>query len=316
MAGGILVVGSINMDLVVVAERRPAPGETLFGDTFRTVSGGKGANQAVAAARLGGATALAGRLGNDLFGKHLLGALRQEGIDTARVVCGPGETSGVAVIEVDRSGENSIIVVSGANAAWSESEIADAIGALKGRGTLLLQLEIPLPVVVRLAKAAREGGVRVVLDPAPPSPEPLPADLMASVDLLVPNEHEAAALTGIEIATVADAERAATALRQAGARAVIVKLGARGVVLQTDERTERMPGFRVQAIDTTAAGDTFAGGLAVALEEGRPLREAIRFAQAAAAISVTRLGAQSSIPTRAEVDAWLDEATEQGRSPQ
>lgn len=305
MAGGILVVGSINMDLVVVADRRPAPGETLFGSTFRTIAGGKGANQAVAAARLGGATAMAGRLGDDLFGDSLAQSLRQEGIDTSLVVRGAGETSGVAVITVDKSGENDIIVVSGANVGWTEPEIQAAVAALQGRGTLLLQLEIPLPVVIRLAQAARAAGVRVVLDPAPPAAEPLPAELLANVDLLVPNEHEAAALTGIRIETADDARQAATVLREAGVRAAIVKLGARGVVLQTAEGTEYIPGFKVQAVDSTAAGDTFAGALAVALEEGKQLHEAIRFAQAAAALSVTRLGAQSSIPARSEVDAFL-----------
>jgi len=305
MASGILVVGSINMDLVVVAERRPAPGETVFGDAFRTVPGGKGANQAVAAARFGGATAMAGRVGADVFGAAMVAALQAEGIDVSLVLGRAGESTGVAVINVDRRGENDIVVISGANVGWTEPEIVAAEAAVKGRGTLLLQLEIPLPVVARLARAAKEAGVRVLLDPAPPAREPLPTGLLADVDLLLPNEHEAAALTGIHIESLEDAVRAATALRRAGARAVIVKLGANGVLLQTDEGSAHLPGFRVDAVDSTAAGDTFAGALGVALAEGQSLREAITVAQAAAAISVTRLGAQSSIPTRAETEHWL-----------
>lgn len=289
----ICVLGSANMDLVVFADRPPAMGETVTGDRFLTVPGGKGANQAIAAARSGGAVRMVGAVGEDPYGDQVLAVLEQAGVDTtgiARVA----ETTGTAHILVERGGDNSIVVVPGANGTVHEP-VAGLDHALAGAALLLLQLELPLDAVTDGARAARGHGVKVVLTPAPV--QPLAADLLESVDLLVPNEHEAAMLTGAE-----DVDEAATALLDVVPE-VVVTLGARGV-LWRDRQGGRLevPAPEVVVRDTTAAGDTFAGALAVALGEERAMPDALRWATIAAGQSVQREGASTSMPSRAEID--------------
>jgi ribokinase len=289
----ICVLGSANMDLVVFADRPPAMGETVTGDRFLTVPGGKGANQAIAAARSGGAVRMVGAVGEDPYGDQVLAVLEQAGVDTtgiARVA----ETTGTAHILVERGGDNSIVVVPGANGTVHEP-VAGLDHALAGAALLLLQLELPLDAVTDGARAARGHGVKVVLTPAPV--RPLAADLLESVDLLVPNEHEAAMLTGAE-----DVDEAATALLDVVPE-VVVTLGARGV-LWRDRHGGRLevPAPEVVVRDTTAAGDTFVGALAVALGEERAMPDALRWATIAAGQSVQREGASTSMPSRAEID--------------
>ncbi|MER5761027.1 ribokinase [Streptomyces sp. NPDC002082] len=291
----IAVLGSTNMDLVAYVAKAPRLGETVTGRAFRTVPGGKGANQAVAAARSGGEVVMIGAVGADEFGVRLRSALAGAGVETAALRTVEG-ASGTAHITVDDEGGNSIIVIPGANALVTSLEPGDAarIGAAD---SLLLQLELPLEAVLAGALAARAHGVRTILTPAPA--QPLPAELLAATDLLVPNEHEAAALTGLT-----DVHLAAAALLQ-DVPEVVVTLGAAGVLYAARGREPlAVPAPPVRAVDTTAAGDTFVGALAVALGEGRPMPEALRWASAAAALSVQRPGAQDSMPTRAEVVAF------------
>ncbi|WP_137989975.1 ribokinase [Streptomyces vilmorinianum] len=293
----IVVLGSTNMDLVAFVSRAPARGETVTGREFRTIPGGKGANQAVAAARAGADVAVIGAVGTDDFGVRLRAALDGAGIDTdlLRTAEGP---SGTAHIVVDDEGGNAIVVVPGANGTVTALDHGDE-ALIATADTLLLQLELPLSVVTEGAVTARRLGVRTVLTPAPA--QPLPPELLAATDLLVPNEHEAAALTGI-----ADPHEAAAALLT-HVPEVVITLGAAGS-LHAARGSEpfTVPAPRVRAVDTTAAGDTFVGALAVALGEGRPVREALAWASAAAALSVQHEGASSSMPYRSEIDAAHD----------
>lgn len=302
----IVVFGSINMDLVVAAARLPRPGETLSGHGFRTAPGGKGANQAVACARLGAVTRLVGRLGADEFGGALRAALHAEGVALAGIADDPVAPSGVALITVDDVGENTIVVTPGANGTVGDAELRRLEPMLDKARVLLLQLEIPLPAVVAAARLARARGVTVMLDPAPA--QPVPAELLALVDILTPNETEAAALVGFPITSDDDAARAALALQAQGARHVVIKRGRRGAVAATGEGLAVVSAIPVVAVDTVAAGDAFNGGLAAALAEGQPLAEALRWGIAAGACAVTRHGAQAAMPTRAELLALLDEA--------
>lgn len=289
----ITVVGSLNMDLVVAVDRAPNLGETLAGREFRTIPGGKGSNQAIAAARAGARCAMIGAVGQDSFGDQLLATLQADGVDRSHVRRVPG-ASGTAHILVDRAGQNSIVIVPGANG--SMTELTEADRGLIGRSQfLLLQLELPLPVVVEAARVARQAGVTVILTPAPA--QPLPRDLLATVDWLIPNEHEAALLAG-----VADPDAAAAILHEQVPNLVIT-LGAAGALLrQRGEAPLLIPAPRVTAVDTTAAGDTFTGTLAVALSEGQAPAAAVRWANGAAAISVTRFGASPAMPHRDEID--------------
>ncbi|WP_344335146.1 ribokinase, partial [Streptomyces globosus] len=281
----ITVLGSTNMDLVAYVPKAPRLGETVTGREFRTAPGGKGANQAVAAARLGARVAMIGAVGADAFGVRLRSALTAAGVDTCGLRTVEG-ASGTAHITVDDEGGNSIIVVPGANGLVTGLESGDE-ERIAASGTLLLQLEVPLSAVAAAARAARAHGVRTVLTPAPV--QPLPPDLPDAVDLLVPNEHEAAALTGLT-----DPRQAAAALLERFPE-VVVTLGAAGALhAARGEEPYAVPAPRVGAVDTTAAGDTFAGALAVALGEGRPMREAMARAAAAAALSVQRPGAQDA----------------------
>jgi len=297
----VVVVGSLNMDLVARAPRLPVPGETLSGTAFTTVPGGKGANQAVASARLGAPTAMIGCVGDDAFGAQLTAGLRADGIDTSGVRVAAATASGVALIVVDGQGRNGIVVVPGANGLLSSDDVERQRGLLVAARLVVLQLETPLPTVLHAARTARALGRTVVLNPAPA--QPLPQELLACADFLVPNEVEAAALSGLPVGSVSEAMVAAERLRGGREACVLVTLGERGVVAATPDGTRHHPARPVAAVDSTAAGDTFIGGLCAALVTGRTLSDAIADAQEAAAISVTRAGAQPSIPFAHEVAA-------------
>lgn len=303
MAARVTVVGSLNMDLVVRAPRLPGPGETIIGGEFLTLPGGKGANQAVAAARLGVQVALVGRVGRDAFAGPLLDNLDAAGVDHTFVRQDPEAATGVALIVVDAGGQNSIVVASGANMRLSPADVDAARAAIAAADVLLLQLESPLETVARAAEVARAHGVRVILNPAPA--RALPAALLAQVDVLVPNESETALLANRAVTSPAEAEAAATALRGLGVETVILTLGERGALLAREGGSTHVPAFQVTPVDTTAAGDAFVAGLAVALAEGQPLPEAVRWGNAAGALATTRLGAQPSLPARQAVAALL-----------
>lgn len=299
----IVVVGSLNMDIVAVASRLPLAGETLSGIQYLNEPGGKGANQAYAAAKLGGNVAMLGRVGADDHGKRMRANLEAVGCDTSAVQAIDGH-SGVAVIFVAQSGQNSIVVVPGANARYLPGDLQADAQALAGANLVLLQLETPIATVMAAARAAKNLGARVILDPAP-APKRLPADLLENVDILTPNETEAAQLVGAS-ATALSAEQARDIGRQlqsSGPKTVIMKLGAQGCLVMEREVVTAIPALVVEAVDTTAAGDVFNGALAVACSEGASLLDACRFATRAAAVSVTRLGAQRSMPGRSEVIA-------------
>jgi ribokinase len=298
----VVIFGSINMDLVVRTPRLPAPGETLTGHTFFTASGGKGANQAVACARLGAHARMLGRVGDDVFGATLRDNLRGYGVD----VSGVGEShgpSGVAAIAVDDAAENTIVIVAGANGTVGAEDLALLENALADATVLLLQLEVPIAAVVAAAQAARRRGVTVLLDPAPA--RELPAELYSATDIITPNESEAAALVGFTMKGRQDAEQAGRVLLDRGVRAAVIKMGSLGAYWTDGARDGFAPAFRVEAVDTVAAGDAFNGGLATALDAGLPLEQAIRWGMAAGALSVTKPGAQQSMPTRAELVSLL-----------
>lgn len=298
MDSRILVVGSINMDVSVRAPHIPVPGETILGSGLVESPGGKGANQAAAAGRLGGSVAMVGCVGADSYGEALRRGLQAAGVSTDTVTV-RGDRSGVALIEVSDAGENSIVVVPGANALLTPADVEVALAAAPRAKWMLLQLEIPLPAIEAAASLARARGIRVLLDPAPA--RPLPDTLLAAVDILLPNQGEAGVLAGMKVRTLADAERAARLLLARGPRCVLLKLGGDGVLLADRERFVHIVGHSVQVVDTTAAGDCLAGALAVALDDGQPLEDAVRLANAAAALSTTRPGAQESMPSHAEV---------------
>ncbi|KVQ00617.1 ribokinase [Burkholderia ubonensis] len=300
-AGRVTVIGSLNMDLVVRAPRLPLPGETLAGHAFAQAAGGKGGNQAVAAARLGAQVAMIGCVGADAHGAALRAGLEAEGIDCAGLATSATASTGVALIVVDDASQNAIVIVAGGNGEVTPDTIAHHDAAIAAANVLICQLETPADAVFAALSAGRKLGRTVVLNPAP-AIAPLPAGWLPLVDYLIPNEVEAAALTGLPIRDPADAEAAARALQAGGARNVLVTLGARGVLaLTADGAARHYPASAVQAVDTTAAGDTFIGGFAARLAAGADVDAAIRFAQRAAALSVTRAGAQPSIPTLAEL---------------
>jgi len=303
----ITVIGSLNIDLVVQAPRMPAPGETIAGHGFHTVPGGKGANQAVAAAKLGAQVTMVGRVGDDSFGQMQRQGMEALGIGTDFLIPDEEAPTGTALIIVDAQGQNSIVVVSGANGRLTPADVEAARPAIEASDAVLLQLENPVPSVQRAAEVACELGVPVILNPAPAPRERLPAPLLRSVSYLIPNEVEATVLTGIEVTDQSSAERAAACLQAQGIETVILTLGARGALAISPQGTIRAPAFSVKAVDTTAAGDAFVAAFGVALCEGQPLAEALRFANAAGALAVTRLGAQPSLPSREEVEAFLQE---------
>jgi ribokinase len=296
----ILVIGSSNTDMVIQAPYLPTAGETVLGYKFVMNPGGKGANQAVAAARLGGQVSFLGKLGEDLFGQQAIANLQREGINTDYLLVDPNHASGVALITVDKQGENTIVVASGANMALTEAEILQSQEAIAQAKLILLQLEIPLDTVELAVKIASELGKTIILNPAPAFP--LTDSLLSRVTILTPNQTEAKILTGIEVDSPSTARLAAQQLYKRGVANVIITLGKEGAYLFNEQVAQLIPSHTVEAVDTTAAGDTFNGALAVALSEGQGIVDGVKFANLAAAVSVTRLGAQSSLPFRQEVE--------------
>ena len=304
----ILIVGSINMDLVARCPHIPAPGETILGSEFTLSPGGKGANGATAAARLlstrvGARVAMLGAVGRDDHGAALVRNLGARGVDAERVLRLDGVPTGVALIAVADDGENSIVVVPGANGRLRPEHVEAGLPALSPT-VVLMQMEIPPETVERAAALGRRMGAHVLLDPAP-APATLPEGLLRNVDVLLPNEGELAMLAGMSVESVEEATHAAAALRGHGVGTVVVKRGDQGALVVDERGARTVPTLRVDVVDTTGAGDCFDGALAVALAEGRPIDEAVRFATHAAALACTRLGAQSAQPARAEVDATL-----------
>lgn len=299
----ICVVGGINMDLVVQAPRLPRPGETVQGGSFARFGGGKGANQAVAAGRLGAAVEVVGQVGTDPFGEELLAGLQQEGVGVEGVRQAPGTATGIAVIAVAPDGENAIVVAPGANLAWAEAALTDVERLAAGCRLLIVNLEVSPAAVARAVRAATRGGAQVILNPAPHRTGD--ESCFGEVDLFVPNQVEAALFAGVEPEGVRDWGEVGRRLRGLGPRTVIVTLGAEGSLIVDGDGATHVPGFRVPVVDTTAAGDAFVAGLAVAVLRGSPLRDAVRFANACGAVAVTRAGAQPSLPRRPEVEALL-----------
>lgn len=301
MCKRIIVVGSCNTDMVIRVDHLPLPGETIIGRDFITNQGGKGANQAVAVRRLGGETAFIARLGDDDFGKNSLRLLTEEGIDTRFVSLTDGISTGVALIPVDDKGENSIIVSSGANALLSPDDIVAAEPLFQEAAILLMQLETPIPTLISAAKTAKRYGAKVVLNPAPYPKEPLPPELLEMVDIITPNETEAAGMSGVKATDESSALAAIRAIQRQGVGNVIITAGAAGAYTAMEGELVRIPTGKVDVVDTTAAGDTFCGALCVALCKGESFAEAIRFANKAASLSVTRIGAWRSIPYEKEI---------------
>ena len=302
----IVVVGSSNTDMVIKLDRLPRPGETVLGGDFFHAAGGKGANQALAAALAGGEIKFVARVGRDMFGAQAVERLVEAGVNVEHVIREESLPSGVALIFLAKDGVNSIAVAGGANARLSPADIEKASAAIAGADVVLMQLETPMETVRVVAELAARAEVPFILNPAPATA--LPAELLKLVSILTPNETESELLTGIAVTDENSAGRAAEQLLSLGVKAVILTLGSRGVFVATAVTSELVPGFQVQAVDATGAGDVFNGALAVALAEGKPLLEAARFANAAAAISVTRLGAQPSAPRRKEIDSLLTRA--------
>jgi ribokinase len=304
----IVVVGSSNMDMVVKTDHIPAPGETVLSGSFFMNPGGKGANQAVAVARLGGEVVFISKMGNDVFGKQFSQLFNEEGIDTRHIVSDEDLPSGVALITVDEAGENSIVVASGANANLRSKDIDGALAQVAGAGILLVQLEIPMDTVDYVVKFAAGKGVKVILNPAPANT--LSQQLLECVYILTPNKKEASMIAGIEVTDMESAKKAAQIICDKGAKNVVITMGSLGALIYTNEEFSVVAARKVETVDTTAAGDVFNGALAVAVSEGKDLAEAVDFACEAAAISVTRLGAQSSIPYRTELIAQKLQTTQ------
>ncbi|GAB4032179.1 ribokinase [Spirosoma jeollabukense] len=295
----ILVIGSSNTDMVVKTRKLPAPGETVLGGTFLMNPGGKGANQAVGAARLGGQVTFVTKVGNDIFGQQALSGFQQEGINTAYILTDKEHPSGVALINVDESGENCITVAPGSNAYLQPSETDTAFQETSIDSLVLLQLEIPLPTVEHVVRQAAVRNVRVILNPAPA--QKLPVDLFPNLFLITPNETEAELLTGIHVNDLTTAEQAAQKFHEMGVPNVVITLGSKGAYLHSGTSGQLITSPAVKAVDSTAAGDCFNGALTVALAEGQSLSDAVAFGCQAASISVTRMGAQASMPKRSEL---------------
>jgi len=299
----IVVVGSSNTDMIIQVERMPEPGETIIGGQFSMAAGGKGANQAVAAARAGGDVSFIACVGADMFGRQAIQGFIDEGIQVDYVFRDKDGLSGIALIFVDKKGENSIAVASGANAKLSPEHIEKAKTVISSANVLIMQLETPLETVRKAAQIGADYGITIILNPAPACP--LDDVLFGKISILTPNETEAELLTGVKVFDLKSAEQAATFLLNKGIETVLLTLGAKGVFVANSEIRELVPGFKVKTVDTTAAGDVFNGALAVALGEELPLLEAVRFANAAAALSVTKLGAQPSAPNREAIENFL-----------
>jgi ribokinase len=300
----VVVFGSINMDLVARTPRLPGPAETILGHEFFTAPGGKGANQAVAVAKLGIPTKIVGRVGADGFGQELQQHLANIGVDTSAILVDETISSGVALIAVDDTAQNSIIVIPGANGQVAESDVQRLEAHLAQAKVLLLQFEIPLEATLAAARVGQQQNLTIILDPAPVCD--IPAELYKLVDIITPNEVEASHLVGFPVKTEAEAQRAAQVLLEKGVKTAIIKLGALGAFYATADEQTFVPAYQVKAIDTVAAGDAFNGGLASALVEGRDLASAVRWAAAVGALSTTKAGAQPSMPSRAEVEAFME----------
>ena len=302
----IVVVGSLNMDLVVRMPQIPRPGETLLGGEFKTFPGGKGANQAVAAARLGANVTMIGCVGADAFGQEMRNTMIAEEIDTTYVLVHPETSTGVALIQVDKKGQNSIAVASGANFQLTAADVEKAMQSIGKFDVLVMPLETPLETIYTAAKIASHLGAKVLLNPAPA--QVLDPDLLELVDVLLPNEHEVALMAGLPpLESAADAKIGAEKLLSLGVKKLLVTMGGQGAVLFDGKTETQISAYQVQAVDTTAAGDCFVGALAVGLCEGRSIADSADFASAAAAISVTREGAQPSLPRREEVIQFMNE---------
>ena len=300
MSRKIVVVGSCNTDMVINMERLPLPGETLLGGKFFMNAGGKGANQAVAAARLGGKVDFVAKVGNDPFGIRSIDQYKAEGIGTKHVVVDKEHPSGVALILVDAHGENSIAVASGANAHLLPEDIDRAKGAIEDCDILLMQLETPMETIEHVAQMARRAGCKVILNPAPA--HSLPESLLTNLYMLIANETEAEYISGTRITDMDSVARAADIICHRGVENVVITLGSKGAFIKERDTYHQVPALKVKAVDATAAGDTFCGAVCVALAEGRGITEAVTFANRAAAVTVTRMGAQSSLPYRREVE--------------
>ncbi len=296
----IVVIGSSNTDMVIKAESFPLPGETILGGQFFMFPGGKGANQAVAAARLGGKVTFIAKVGSDIFGKQALDQFTKEGINTQHVTSDSQNPSGVALITVDAKGENTIVVAQGSNGMLSEKDVEEARRDIQQAGITLMQLEIPIQTVMHAARLSHSYGNKVILNPAPAMS--LPDELFRYLYLITPNRSESQAITGIAVKDLSGADKAAQALRSKGVQHVVITLGAEGAYIFDDDGGHHIAAPKVNALDSTAAGDIFNGALAVAISEGENLLQAVKFANSAAAISVTKMGAQASAPYRKELN--------------
>ena len=301
----ILVVGSLNADLVVRAPRFPQPGETISGGDLQIIPGGKGANQAVAAARQGTSVSMLGRVGNDSFGPEIINNLKQNHVDTSQVQIDSQSATGTAIIVVDPNGQNSIVLSPGGNGQVGDADVANV--SFSDYKLLLLQLEIPIEAVTSAARCAKESGLRVLLNPAPA--RALPAELISIPDFILPNETELSLLTNQPVQDIASAEKAARTLLERGAQNVIVTLGANGALMVSSKQVTHVNAYQVEVVDTTAAGDAFIGGFASALLQNKSLEEAVRYGCACGALATTKFGAQPSLPMKAEVEKFLNQST-------
>lgn len=296
--GKILVIGSSNTDMTAKTRILPRPGETVLGGVFTMGAGGKGANQAVAAQRLGGQVQFICKVGRDMFGENAIAQYRKEGLDTSGILRSE-LPSGVALIYVDEHAENCIVVASGANGDLTEADIESSRAAIESCSILLLQLETPIPSVLKAARLAHQAGATVVLNPAPACA--LPEEIFRYIDLFIPNETELATFSGLPVNNAEEAQKAAAAMQEKGVGKLIVTMGSKGALICDGGPADFVPAHKVKAVDTTAAGDTFCGALCVALSEGKSLRDATAFATAASALTVQKMGAQNSIPYRNEI---------------
>ena len=304
MGKKIVVIGSSNTDMIIKVPWLPKPGETILGGKFFTAAGGKGANQAVGAARAGGDVIFLARIGDDMFGQKAKEGFIKDKINVDYVLTDESEPSGVALILVAEDGENIIAVAGGANSSLSPSDIQKQSDVISSADILLGQLETPLETIHKAVSIASADGVKVILNPAPA--QELSDDILGKITILTPNESEAQLLTGIKVDSAEDAAKAADVLMGKGVQIVLLTMGARGAYIATAEFKELIPGFKVKAVDATAAGDVFNGALAVAIAQNKPVREAVSFANAAAALSVTKLGAQPSAPTKEQIDKFMN----------
>jgi ribokinase len=301
----ILVFGSINMDITAYVPRIPKPGETLHGFSYITVPGGKGNNQAVCCARFGAETKFIGRVGNDAFGPEILDIISRENVDTSQIFIDDEHGTGLATITVDEAAENAIVVIAGANMGFDKSDIERAVSVMEGANVILHQLEVTHDINFEVIREAKKRGLTVILDPAPIYP--IPDDIFPLIDFITPNETETEGIIGFKPSNQEEAAKAAEVLKEKGVKTAIIKMGSQGAYYDSPEGSGFMKAFKVAPIDTVAAGDAFNGGLAVAISEGKSIREAVRWGAAAGAIATTRRGALPAMPHREELLKLLEE---------